>query len=161
MENYTERNTLCNKRGVKGAPKPLKREGVIIEHLPDYVILAKREEMAINEDFTLDGFVPFTDCVRIAYQFLDAQKKIKNPTVSRVPIKSAMKDWSGFYVSGSAIDLAISLHPELVGDHLCLNIPRSQWVIPDRARLAGVMQAGATGYTFNVHPKPAYQEVLA
>lgn len=38
-----------------------------------------------------------TDCIRMAYEWLDAQKKTKNPTTKTYPLKHIIEKWAGRY----------------------------------------------------------------
>ena len=86
------------------------------------------------------------DCVRIAYEWLDAQ--VKTNGVSRKPraLKHIIEQWGGRYVSTSDVDVAAELHPEIHGKYPFFNIS-SRLTRPAKRRLTGIGQAFTQGYT--------------
>jgi hypothetical protein len=99
------------------------------------------------------------DCIRIAYQWLDAQVKIKEPYHATRPIKHLIEKWAGRYVSVSDVEVAASLHPEIAGRCPYFNISVNL-TEPSISRLDGVGQAftqdyrsrhDATVYVFHEH----------
>ena len=85
------------------------------------------------------------DCIRIAYEWLDAQKKIKNPTPKRFALKHIIEKWSGRYVSTSDVDVAAQLHPDVYGQYPHFNIS-SRLTEPSICRLNGIPEAMTQGY---------------
>lgn len=85
------------------------------------------------------------DCIKIAYAFLDAQKKTKNRTpisgLGTTSLRKMISQWSGCYLSDEDVDLAIKMHPSLKGDRTSCNISR-QLVFPCYSRLEGLESAG-------------------
>lgn len=80
------------------------------------------------------------DCVRIAYEWLDAQKKIKGFTTKGYAIKHLVERWAGRYVSQSDVELAAALHPDIRGSYPYFNIS-ARLTEPSSRRLDGIAQA--------------------
>jgi len=49
------------------------------------------------------------DCIRIAYEWLDAQLKTKNPTYKMISLKHIIEKWGGRYVSRNDVEVAATL----------------------------------------------------
>ncbi len=63
------------------------------------------------------------DCIRMAYQWLDAQTKTKRPnTRCTRPIKHLIEKWCGRYVSEADVEIAAYLHPGIIGRYPRFNI---------------------------------------
>lgn len=62
------------------------------------------------------------DCIRMAYEWLDAQKKTKSSTKQTNPLKHIIEKWSGRYVSQSDVEVAAFMHPEIHGTYPYFNI---------------------------------------
>jgi len=92
------------------------------------------------------------DCVRIAYEWLDAQVKTKSPRKVFNPLKHIIEKWGGRYVSQTDVEAAALLHPGIKGKYPAYNIS-SRLTEPDRARLAGIGQAFAHDYHERHDPK--------
>lgn len=84
------------------------------------------------------------DCIRIAYEWLDAQKKTKNPRNVSHGLKYLIERWSGRYVSESDVEIAAHLHPEITGRHPFYNIS-SRLTEPSVDRLKNIAQAFTQG----------------
>lgn len=67
-------------------------------------------------------FHDHNDCIRIAYEWLDAQKKLKNISSKAFGIKHIIENWAGRYVSTSDVEVAAHLHPEIHGTYSRFNI---------------------------------------
>lgn len=80
------------------------------------------------------------DCVRIAYTWLDAQKKIQSACRQSYPLKHYIEKWAGRYVSESDVKVAAYLHPEVKGKYPNYNIS-SNLIEPQRSRLFGISEA--------------------
>lgn len=80
------------------------------------------------------------DCVRIAYEWLDAQLKIKHPRPSYRPLKHIIEKWAGRYVSQTDVEAAALLHPDIKGKYPEVNIS-ARMTEPRVSRLAGISQA--------------------
>jgi hypothetical protein len=79
------------------------------------------------------------DCIRVAYQWLDAQRIIKNPTGKNRALKHIIEKWAGFHISISDVEVAARLHPDIHGTHPYYNI-HGNLVHPAGCRLVGLVQ---------------------
>ena len=77
------------------------------------------------------------ECVEVAYQFLDAQKKCVLKKQSHYALKGMVERWSRRYISRLDVEMAIRLHPELRGNASSCNIS-SNFVMPSMNRLSRV-----------------------
>lgn len=80
------------------------------------------------------------DCVRIAFEWLDAQKKLKHPRQTSRPLKHIIEKWGGRYVSQSDVEVAAYLHKDILGNYSCYNIS-ARLVEPSTERLKGIGEA--------------------
>ena len=87
-----------------------------------------------------EGLHQHDDCIRMAYEWLDAQVKIKGFCRHRFPLKHLIERWAGRYVSQSDVEVAALLHPAIRGDYPCFNIS-SRLTEPSTKRLSGVGKA--------------------
>ncbi len=62
------------------------------------------------------------DCIRIAYEWLDAQKKTKQPRNIHRALKHIIENWGGRYVSQTDVEVAAYLHPDISGKYPYYNI---------------------------------------
>jgi len=81
------------------------------------------------------------DCIRIAYEWLDAQTNIKDEIPVFVSLKGIIRRWGGRYVSQTDVDVAAQLHPRIKGEYPYFNID-ARLIRPDRSRLEGIDEAG-------------------
>ena len=97
------------------------------------------------------------DCIRIAYEWLDAQVKTRamNKRITR-PLKHLIENWANRYVSQSDVEVAAYLHPEIRGSYPYFNIS-SRLVRPNRRRLEGIKEAGTHSYT-DSYPAGTYKQ---
>ncbi|MDW9643962.1 hypothetical protein GOB48_19425 [Sinorhizobium meliloti] len=92
------------------------------------------------------------DCIRIAYEWLDAQKKIGSPTSKTRPLKHIIEKWGGRYVSQSDVEVAANIHPEIFGRYPHYNIG-AKLVQPAFSRLDGVSEANTQSYQKRFDPE--------
>ena len=85
------------------------------------------------------------DCIRMAYEWLDAQKKIKNKMTKAYPLKHIIEKWADRYVSTTDVDVAAFLHPEIHGKYPYFNIS-TRLTQPSDLRLSGIPEAFTQGY---------------
>ncbi|MDQ0316387.1 hypothetical protein J2S73_002844 [Amorphus orientalis] len=85
------------------------------------------------------------DCVRIAYEWLDAQTKLKSANRKFRPLKHIIENWGGRYVSQTDVDLAAHLHPDIFGSYPYYNIS-SKLTRPSARRLSSIGEAGTQRY---------------
>lgn len=87
-----------------------------------------------------NGHHEHNDCIRMAYEWLDAQRKIKNLTTKTYALKHIIEKWSGRYVSIPDVDVAAFLHPEIHGIYPHFNIS-ARLTKPSESRLNGISEA--------------------
>lgn len=80
------------------------------------------------------------DCIRFAYEWLDAQVKTKGKLKTPLQIKHLIERWAGRYVSTADVDVAASLHPDVQGQYPYFNIS-SRLTNPSAARISMLGQA--------------------
>jgi hypothetical protein len=80
------------------------------------------------------------DCIRIAYEWLDAQTITKGFTRKTRPIKHVIERWGGRYVSQSDVEVAAELHPQIEGKYPHFNIS-SRLTLPSDTRLTNIGEA--------------------
>jgi len=80
------------------------------------------------------------DCIRIAYEWLDAQKKTKNPAKRGNPLKHIIEKWGGRYVSTSDVEVAAFIHPDITGTYPYYNIS-SRLTEPSTSRIDNLAEA--------------------
>ena len=100
------------------------------------------------------------DCIRMAYEWLDAQIKTKTVSPNLYEIKHKIERWCGRYISMNDVEVAATLHPLIKGKYPYFNI-RSGLVRPSLLRLDGIEQAHAHRGTYSespVHDKYKWQE---
>jgi hypothetical protein len=98
-----------------------------------------------------DALHEHPDCIRIAYEWLDAQKILKHPRRSSRPLKHIIEKWGGRYVSQSDVEVAAYLHKDISGDYPNYNIS-ARLVQPSTVRLMGIGEALTHG------PSKSYSE---
>ncbi|MEH6533874.1 MAG: hypothetical protein V7735_21395 [Photobacterium frigidiphilum] len=79
------------------------------------------------------------DCVRIAYEWLDAQKRTVKPVKDYTTLKHCVELWGGRYVSTTDVILAAFMLG-LEGDYPCFNLSKRKRV-PAFSRLIGIAEA--------------------
>ena len=87
-----------------------------------------------------DHSVQHNDCIRIAYEWLDAQKKIKSKIKEQYPIKHMIENWAGRSVSITDVDIASYLHKAISGEYPYYNIS-SKLTEPFIGRLENIGEA--------------------
>lgn len=100
----------------------------------------------------LDANYEHNDCIRIAYEWLDAQTKTKAPRDVVDLLKHLIEKWAGRYVSASDVEVAASLHPQIMGKYPRFNIS-SRLTEPSVERLKSIGQANTQGQRENHNPK--------
>ena len=78
------------------------------------------------------------DCIRMAYEWLDAQKKLKSKRSG--DWKHLVQYWCGSYISEDDVKIAAHLHPDIQFEGSKVNISR-RLVLPKRERLADIGEA--------------------
>lgn len=90
----------------------------------------------------LEGHFEHNDCIRMAYEWLDAQRKTKTLRKTYDPLKHIIEKWSGRYVSTSDVEVAGWLHPDIRGTYPNFNIS-SRLTMPALTRLDNIGEAGS------------------
>lgn len=81
------------------------------------------------------------DCVRIAYEWLDAQARNRTRTPPYyLPLKHVIEAWGGRYISEADVVVAAHLHPDIIGTYPTFNLSK-RLVLPEFDRLDGIAQA--------------------
>jgi hypothetical protein len=105
-----------------------------------------------------DALHEHEDCVRLAYEWLDAQKTIATPSKKYRPLKHIIEKWAGRYVSQSDVELAAFLHPRITGAYPDFNLS-AKLVLPSDRRLQGIGEALTQGYRTRMDVRAyAFQE---
>ena len=80
------------------------------------------------------------DCIRIAYEWLDAQDTIVSKQTSAFALKHLIEKWGGRYVSQSDVEVAAYMHPQIKGVYPYYNIS-ARLTLPADDRLEGIGEA--------------------
>ena len=88
-----------------------------------------------------DALHEHDDCIRIAYEWLDAQTKTKGVLKSGFALKHIIENWAQRYISTSDVIVAAYLHPEIRGEYPYFNLS-SKLTVPNKRRLVGIAEAG-------------------
>jgi len=100
-----------------------------------------------------DRYHEHDDCIRLAYEWLDAQVKTKGISRKLHPIKHYIEAWANRYVSTADVIVASTIHPRVQGNYPYFNIS-TQLVRPNQRRLSSISEAGKHDYR-------RYQDVYA
>ena len=92
------------------------------------------------------------DCIRLAYEWLDAQNVRSTPSGKFRPIKHIIEKWAGRYVSQSDVEIAAAMHPRIRGKYPDFNLS-SRLILPSDKRLNGIAEARTQGYQDRFDPK--------
>jgi len=104
--------------------------------LTDAQIMREIEKLPPNLHYAVTP-----DMVRIAFEWLDAQTKLKWPNPRPKVSKHTIEQWGGRYVSEPAVNIAATLHSEIRGDYPYYNIS-SRLIRPHTRRLSQIAEAG-------------------
>ena len=99
-----------------------------------------------------EGLHQHDDCIRIAYEWLDAQVRTKGFCKRQFPLKHPIERWAGRYVSQSDVEVAALLHPDIRGNYPYFNIS-SRLTEPSTNRLSDIGEAGKHYYRDSHKPK--------
>jgi hypothetical protein len=92
------------------------------------------------------------DCIRLAYEWLDAQNVRATPGDKHRPLKHIIEKWAGRYVSQSDVEVAATMHPRIQGKYPNFNLS-ARLVLPSDRRLEGVSEALSQDYRKRLEPK--------
>lgn len=99
-----------------------------------------------------DIFHEHDDCIRMAYEWLDAQNVRATPSGKSRPLKHIIEKWAGRYVSQSDVEVAAAMHPRIRGKYPDFNLS-ARLVLPSDNRLEGIGEALTQGYRDRMDPK--------
>ena len=85
------------------------------------------------------------DCIRIAYEWLDAQHKLKTKCRHPFPLKHLIEKWAGRYVSTSDVEVAATIHQHVKGEYPNYNIS-NRLIEPSTSRLDHIGEANKQDY---------------
>jgi hypothetical protein len=88
------------------------------------------------------------DCIRIAYEWLDAQRATVRPTKRPCALKHLIEQWGARYISQSDVEVAAHMHPRIKGGYPLYNIS-TKLIWPAEDRLTGIGEA---------YSQPSYRE---
>lgn len=128
-----------------GTPKITKSEPPMLSN--EEIEIAKRAAKYSN-DAPLHEHL---DCVRMAYEWLDAQKKTRTATTATNPLKHFIEKWAGRYVSTSDVEVAAYMHPDIKGVYPYFNIS-ARLTEPSTERLKGISEAFKHSYRDRYDP---------
>lgn len=107
--------------------------------LSDSDIAAAKKRVKYGTPST-DRMHEHDDCIRIAYEWLDAQKTIKSKNRHHLALKHIIEKWGGRYVSQNDVEVAAELHPRISGEYPHFNLSK-KLTQPSDARLNGIAEA--------------------
>lgn len=99
-----------------------------------------------------DIFHEHDDCIRMAYEWLDAQNVRATPSGKSRPLKHIIEKWAGRYVSQSDVEVAAAMHPRIRGKYPDFNLS-ARLVLPSDKRLEAIEEALTQGYRDRLDPK--------
>ncbi len=106
----------------------------------------------LTKDSLSDGpYHERNDCIRIAYEWLDAQVKIKGTVSIIYPVKHLIEKWAGRYVSTADVEVAAFMHPEIRGKYPRFNIS-ARLTEPTIERLSNISEAFSHNYRKRFDP---------
>jgi hypothetical protein len=92
------------------------------------------------------------DCIRMAYEWLDAQNIVATPNKKFRPLKHVVEKWAGRYISQSDVEVAAAMHPRIRGTYPNFNLS-ARLVLPSDRRLQGIGEALTQGYRERLDPR--------
>jgi hypothetical protein len=98
-----------------------------------------------------EGLHEHNDCIRMAYEWLDAQNTVKVAKKRYLALKHIIEKWAGRYVSQSDVEVAAVLHPRITGKYPNFNLS-ARLVLPNDRRLEGIGEALSQGQRESLQP---------
>ena len=92
------------------------------------------------------------DCIRMAYEWLDAQNVRATPSNKGRPLKHIIEKWAGRYISQSDVEVAASMHVRIQGKYPDFNLS-ARLILPADRRLDGIGEALTQGYRERLDPE--------
>lgn len=90
------------------------------------------------------------DCIRLAYEWLDAQKTIKSAPRKYLPLKHIIEKWAGRYISETDVNVAAAMHSRIQGAYPNFNLSQ-RLTRPNDRRLEGIGEALKHTYRERIH----------
>jgi hypothetical protein len=88
------------------------------------------------------------DAILIAYEWLDAQEKIRSINENNIALKHQIENWASRYVSASDVEVAAALHPNIIGSYQFYNISK-KYILPNKNRIKHIPSAFKMSYSLN------------
>jgi hypothetical protein len=85
------------------------------------------------------------DCIRMAYEWLDAQNVRATSSGKFHALKHIIEKWAGRYISQSDVEVAAAMHPRIRGKYPDYNLS-ARLIQPSDRRLKGIGEALSQGY---------------
>jgi hypothetical protein len=95
--------------------------------------------------YTDQPFHEHNDCVRLAYEWLDAQRTVRSAARKYLPLKHIIEKWAGRYVSQTDVEVSATLHPRILGTYPNFNLS-TRLTRPNDRRLEGIAEALTQDY---------------
>lgn len=93
------------------------------------------------------------DCIRIAYEWLDAQKIVKVAKERDVALNEIITKWGGMPISQADVEVAATLlHPRITGKYPSFNLS-VRYMVPNDRRLEGIRKALKKDYRKHFRPE--------
>ncbi|MBT2242648.1 hypothetical protein JQK15_03780 [Sphingobium sp. BHU LFT2] len=96
-------------------------------------------------NYTDKPFHEHPDCIRLAFEWLDAQRTVKGAGQKHLALKHVIEKWAGRYVSETDVNVAAELHPRITGKYPNFNLS-ARLTRPHDRRLKGIGEALTQGY---------------
>lgn len=109
------------------------------------------EEAKFRTKYSQEAHHEHNDCIRMAYQWLDAQNNVKLAARRWRPLKHIIEKWAGRYISQTDVEVAAVLHPKITGRYPDFNLS-TRLVMPNDRRLQGLGEALSQGYRDRLEP---------
>jgi len=94
------------------------------------------------------------DCIRMAYEWLDAQLTTKGTRAA--DWKHIIERWCGRYITDADVEIAAFMHPKIDGKYPKYNIGK-RLTLPSSQRLVGIGEAGKQNPILRVGRPNAYK----
>lgn len=92
------------------------------------------------------------DCIRMAYEWLDAQNVRATSSGKFRALKHIIEKWAGRYISQSDVEVAAAMHPRIRGKYPDFNLS-ARLIQPSDSRLNDIGEALTQDYRARLEPK--------
>lgn len=126
---------------------------MIKKHTLSDEVIRKAKKEIIYETYVGKGgpLHEHNDCVRIAYEWLSAQKIVKSLQIPTYPLKHIIESWGGRYVSECDLDVAAHiLGVPLVNRRIAIS---KRITLPCHSRLEHIGEAKTQWYSIRDAPR--------